>query len=228
MFIRLLSGRMVTRTWYSIPPQDSQKCADNGLEGFSAMQVAGAQYNTTIYTYGDPSADVDRTLKTAYKNTSEQAHEESGDQASISSTGREKAASWTGLARPLSEEEQSEVAELKQRDRRVRAHEQAHLAAAGNLARGGAHFEYKTGPDGARYAVGGEVNLDTSAVEGDPQATLRKAERIRRAALAPADPSAQDRRVAADASAMALRAQRELSQQNEPATGKGSIIDRRG
>ncbi len=115
----------------------------------------------------------------------------------------------------LSEEEQKEVRKLKDKDRRVRAHEQAHLSAAGGLARSGAKFEYQTGPDGQRYAVGGEVSIDTSAVEGDPQATLRKAERIRRAALAPADPSAQDRAVAAEAAAMAAEAQQDLGQNEE-------------
>jgi hypothetical protein len=56
--------------------------------------------------------------------------------------------------RELSEEEQEVVAELKKRDREVREHEQAHLASAGQYARGGAQFEYQTGPDGHRYAVG--------------------------------------------------------------------------
>jgi hypothetical protein len=113
----------------------------------------------------------------------------------------------------LTEEEQQEVKELKQRDREVRAHEQAHLAAAGNLANGRAQFEYTAGPDGQRYATGGEVSIDTSP-EKDPQDTITKAARIRQAALAPADPSAQDRRVAAEASAMAAEAQQELSQTN--------------
>lgn len=121
----------------------------------------------------------------------------------------------------LTEEEKSEVRDLQKRDRQVRAHEQAHLAAAAGLARSGAKFEYESGPDGKRYAVGGEVDIDTSAEEGDPQATIRKAQRIRRAAMAPADPSAQDRRVAAEAAAMAVKAQQELNQQNGAQTEEG-------
>jgi hypothetical protein len=96
------------------------------------------------------------------------------------------------------------------RDREVRAHEQAHLAGAGGIARGGASFSFATGPDGKRYAVGGEVSIDTSAVDGDPSATLIKAEQIRRAALAPAQPSAQDLLVASQATAMANEARAEL------------------
>lgn len=105
-----------------------------------------------------------------------------------------------------------ELADLKARDQQVRAHEAAHLAAAGGLARGGASYTYQRGPDGGVYAVGGEVSIDTSPVPGNPAATLAKAQQIQAAAMAPADPSSQDRSVAAAASAMAARAQRDLQQ----------------
>lgn len=113
----------------------------------------------------------------------------------------------------LSEAELREIEQLKRRDAEVRAHEQAHMGAAGNLVRSGASFDYETGPDGKRYAVGGEVTIDTSKVSGDPQATLIKAQKIRRAASAPADPSPQDRSVAAEASRMEAQARVEISQQ---------------
>jgi len=115
----------------------------------------------------------------------------------------------------LSESDLKIVSELKQRDAEVKAHEAAHLAAAGGIATGGASFEYQQGPDGIRYAIGGEVNIDTSAVPGDPAATLRKADIIRRAALAPAEPSGQDQQVAASATAMAAQAQIQLLQKNQ-------------
>ena len=110
-------------------------------------------------------------------------------------------------------EHQSKINELKNRDREVRAHEAAHKAAAGSLAKGGASFSYTRGPDGKLYAVGGEVSIDTSRVAGDPQATLQKANLIRAAALAPAQPSAQDRAVAAQAGIMAAEARAELAEQ---------------
>ena len=113
----------------------------------------------------------------------------------------------------LSESELQEIEELKRRDAEVKAHEQAHLAAAGNLAKGAVNFDYETGPDGNRYAVGGDVSIDTSEVPGDPQATLLKAQRIRRAANAPADPSPQDRSVAAEASRMEVNARAEISEE---------------
>ncbi|RMF77562.1 MAG: hypothetical protein D6744_11220 [Planctomycetota bacterium] len=115
--------------------------------------------------------------------------------------------------RELSEQEQAKVRELKQRDAEVRRHEAAHQAAAGPYAAGGPSFEYERGPDGHNYAVGGEVQIDTSPIEGDPEATIRKMQQVRAAALAPAEPSAQDRKVAAQAAAAAQQAQAELATQ---------------
>jgi len=115
----------------------------------------------------------------------------------------------------LTEEEKKQVQELKERDAEVRAHEQAHLAAAGSLSQGGASFEYQKGPDGGSYAIGGEVSIDTSKVAGDPAATIEKAQRIRRAAQAPAEPSSTDRAVAASASAMEAEARKELAAENQ-------------
>ncbi len=115
----------------------------------------------------------------------------------------------------LDDQEQKQVADLKRRDREVRAHESAHMAAGSGLVRGGASFEYERGPDGKNYAVGGEVSIDSSAVAGDPEATLAKAQKIRAAALAPADPSGQDRRVAAQATQMAAEARMEMAKERQ-------------
>jgi len=113
--------------------------------------------------------------------------------------------------------EQLEIAELAGRDREVRAHEQAHAAVGGSYA-GAPTYSFKRGPDGQRYAVGGEVSIDVSPIPNDPEATLRKMEIVQRAALAPAEPSAQDLRVAAQAQALAAQARAELAvQQREEA-----------
>lgn len=109
------------------------------------------------------------------------------------------------------EQEQAELQELKQRDQEVRNHEQAHMAQGGQHS-GAVSYEYQTGPDGVRYAVGGEVPIDVSEVSDDPEATLEKMMQIQRAALAPADPSSQDRQVAAQAGQKAAQAINELSQ----------------
>lgn len=121
----------------------------------------------------------------------------------------------------LSQAEKQLVNQLKQRDTRVRNHEMSHLAAAGALAMSGASYEYQKGPDGKKYAVGGEVHIDTAPVPGDPEATLQKMQQVKRAALAPADPSSQDRRVAAKATAAAAKARAEimyLTAENTPSS----------
>lgn len=112
----------------------------------------------------------------------------------------------------LSEAEQAQLVELSARDREVRAHEAAHANAGGRFA-GSASFSYQRGPDGQNYAVGGEVAISTGTIAGDPQATIQKAQIVRRAALAPAQPSSQDRAVAAQAAALELAARNELQLQ---------------
>jgi hypothetical protein len=114
----------------------------------------------------------------------------------------------------LSPEERAQVGELEERDREVRAHEEAHRQAGGQYVRGGPSFKYEVGPDGRRYAVDGEVQIDTTPVRGDPEATIQKMKQVRQAALAPADPSAQDRRVAAQAMAAERQARAELMRQH--------------
>jgi len=99
--------------------------------------------------------------------------------------------------------------QLSSRDREVRAHEQTHAAIGGTYA-GAPRFELTSGPDGRMYATSGEVSIDTSPVENDPQATLEKAQVIIRAALSVTDPSAADRQIAAEAKSLALRALSDL------------------
>lgn len=110
----------------------------------------------------------------------------------------------------LTEDQKKDVQELKKRDTEVKQHEQAHMSAAGGLARGGPKYEYETGPDGQQYAKAGHVNIDTSK-EKEPQKTIEKAQAVKRAALAPSDPSGQDRKVAAQATQMETEARAQLS-----------------
>ena len=89
----------------------------------------------------------------------------------------------------LDEHEQREVERLKARDR-------------------------ERGPDGVSYATGGEVGIDTSAGR-TPEETLQRARIIRAAAMAPAEPSGQDRAVAAKAAQMETQARAEMAQQDD-------------
>jgi len=115
----------------------------------------------------------------------------------------------------FSEQDQKKLEKLKKRDAEVKQHENAHAAAAGQYAVGGPHYKTVTGPDGRQYAIGGDVSIDTSEIPDDPEATIRKAQIIRRAALAPKEPSSQDRRVAAEASKMEAKARRELAEKKK-------------
>ncbi len=107
----------------------------------------------------------------------------------------------------LTEEEEEIVEELEKRDAEVRAHENAHAAAGAGIT-GRPSYEYTVGPDGKQYAIGGSVQIETSPVSNDPEATIAKADKIRTAALAADSPSAQDYAVASAASQMKAEAQK--------------------
>ena len=116
----------------------------------------------------------------------------------------------------LDQQELAQLQQLKRRDVEVRAHEQAHLSAAGQYARGGASFTLQKGPDGVSYAIGGEVGIDV-AKEATPAATITKMQTVKRAALAPANPSGADKRIAAQAGAKEAQARQELFQVQQEA-----------
>jgi hypothetical protein len=148
-----------------------------------------------------PNDDVERDrVEAGVKNTATDA------------ASNNEAAANASIEKEQQQKEREQVGELAARDREVRAHEQAHAAVAGQYA-GTTTYSYERGPDGVSYAVGGEVSIDTSPIPGDPEATLRKAQQLQRAANAPADPSSQDARVAAQSVQMEQQARIELSKQ---------------
>lgn len=153
-----------------------------------------------------------------------------GDVLTLSAEGRQQAAAGKaveGQEQPkkssstaaesstiLNEVELKELRRLKSRDQEVRSHEQAHLSAAGRYAAGGASFSYQKGPDGNKYAVGGEVPIDISP-EKTPEETVRKMQVVKKAALAPANPSAADRQIAAQAGMAEARARQEMLKEDQ-------------
>ncbi len=178
---------------------------------YSQIQRASSSY---------PAGKADNTP--AHAHESEESHSNSyQDSLSLSPAGKEIArqqASEIANQEPLTDEELLKLTELKQRDSEVRTHEQAHISAAGAYASGGASFSFTTGPNGKRYATGGEVSIDMSK-EDSPAATILKMQKVRRAALAPANPSSADRSIAAQASAKESQARKELQDQ-ETSTSK--------
>ncbi len=105
---------------------------------------------------------------------------------------------------------QRDAARLKQTEEKIRTHEAAHMSAGGAFA-GGVTYVYSKGPDGRMYVSGGEVPIQ--APEGKtPEETAHNMEIVRRAALAPADPSGQDVAVAALATQIEGRARAAIRQ----------------
>ncbi|MEP7705623.1 putative metalloprotease CJM1_0395 family protein [Paraglaciecola sp. 25GB23A] len=130
------------------------------------------------------------------------------DNASEQSAGREDA---ENRQKEQQQADEAQVKELKQRDSEVRAHEQAHAAIGGQHA-ASPKYEYETGPDGRQYAVGGEVSINISS-GATPEETVRKMQQVQAAALAPAQPSAQDLRVASEAAQRSVEARNDIAQE---------------
>jgi hypothetical protein len=117
-------------------------------------------------------------------------------------------------SKKITPEQEKEISELEKRDHEVKTHENAHKSAGGSLVHGAAAYSYTTGPDGKQYAIGGEVKIDMSYDAQNPRETIQKMEQVKRAALAPAEPSAQDRSVASAASDIEQQAGSEIRAQS--------------
>lgn len=181
-----------------LEPVDSVSISAEARRLLSAM----SDIEFSSPSVNQPDADASEQSSRLASATADDANGQSPNESSLQARQRES-------------QEQAELQmlrELKQRDQEVKAHEQAHASVGGSLT-SSPTYTYQKGPDGVRYAVGGEVQIDVSPVNGDPQATLDKMQLVQRAALAPAEPSAQDRQVAAQASQQAAQAQADIQQQ---------------
>lgn len=175
--------------------------------------IRKAQMPAEIYTR--PRRSADTTTPPLNQDSAEEAEpqaEEAQQRRSAEEQIVASRAQRNEQDQALAEAELQQIRELKQRDQEVRAHEQAHVSTGGSHV-GSADFTYQQGPDGVRYAVGGEAPVDLTEVASDPDATLAKMEQVQRAALAPVEPSSQDRQVAAQAGQIAAQALSELSDQ---------------
>ncbi len=192
------------RAVVSVASADEQSAASQStrpadpLTGLSNQNLAGGLIALLQETDDRPS-----TPANGPANGNTQASGDAEDGASASETGEDgtpgvapQAGGNTIGPSGLTPEQQQVVQELVQTDAEVRRHEQAHAAAGGPYA-GAPSYDYTRGPDGRLYAVGGDVQIDVAAIPGNPEATIQKMQLVRRAALAPANPSPQDQRVAA-------------------------------
>ena len=158
---------------------------------------------------GEPSKDQVSLSKEGKSLSSSQEATRTSEQDNKAPTDTKQPKAKGSDQLSLDEPELRQVQELQQRDAEVRTHEQAHLSTAGQYASGGPSFSYQTGPNGKRYAVGGSVPIDIGK-ESTPAATIIKMRTVKRAALAPANPSAADRQIAAKASMQEMKAMQEL------------------
>lgn len=186
----------------------------------SVSSASFASYGRSSHSQGDRTSDAFR------------APDEELDPKDALRNAKQKKAEKESAANPqqLDEAEKKQVEDLKKRDAEVRAHEQAHMAAAGSLAQGGPNYVFQIGPDGRQYAIGGSVKIDTSP-GNTPEETARKAQQIRAAALAPADPSGQDLKVAAAAASMEVEAASKeagKTEKDSPKFGRSSGSDTDG
>lgn len=185
--------------------------ADSGL-GSESDRVRSPGQTPQPVTYERPVQQPPPQGAESQENVQnqEQASAQDQDNAEDPSAGRQSAQERQEAQQEAADRQ--EVQELKDRDREVRAHEQAHAAVGGQYA-GSPSYEFETGPDGQRYAVGGEVSIDISE-ESSPEDTVRKMEQVRAAALAPNEPSPQDFRVASEATQKAAEARAEVARES--------------
>jgi len=174
----------------------------------NANQIATPQENK-----GSSQSDSEIIAETERVEDSKQKTNK--EVSEIDSTSYSNSHSSNDQSQTYSEAELAVISSLKTRHDEVNTHEQAHAAAGGQYA-GSPNYSYQTGPDGVKYAVSGEVSIDTSPIEGDPDATLKKAQQVKAAALAPAQPSSQDIKVAAEVDQMATQARSDILAENRP------------
>jgi hypothetical protein len=194
----------------------------------SVFSSQGVVVPSTEYVPADPGGDEAPVQAAPVRNDFPVHFEQAATRLELSAravkAAEEAAKKRTATKEELTPEEEKVVEKLKERDAEVRRHEQAHVAAAAGHAVGGPQYEYQTGPDKKQYAVGGHVDIDMTPVSGNPEATLQKAQAIRRSATSPAEPSGADQAVAAQAVKMAMDATREIAEKraSESASARGS------
>ncbi len=109
---------------------------------------------------------------------------------------------------------QKAIEQLKSRDKEVRIHEMSHSTNPELIKIGSAQFDYTIGPDGKAYATGGRVTLSTGSSK-TPEEALAKAEALKRASMAPGEPSSQDFQALNAAQSMEYEARNQIYTENK-------------
>ena len=213
-----MARREATRRDLFEPVKESEKSGAEKalLSDEKARQAGSSNAPVNLYDANGKDNETQQAIAGRQQRSSDE------QQSSDGQPGDEQNPQQEAKQQQQEQQEQQEVQQLQSRDQEVRSHEQAHAAVGGRYA-GAPSYSYGLGPDGKQYAVGGEVQIDVAPVAGDPQATVQKMQQVRAAALAPAEPSAADRRIAAQAAQQQVQAQAELVQQNTPEVEKPKL-----
>lgn len=173
--------------------------------GLTALQNIGTNYSIRVSDKELLIYEEDKSRKVE-KSDSQKLQEESKQKKQPQAT------------EELSQDEKRLVNELQARDSEVRAHEAAHQS--GGASTGGASYTYQQGPDGKMYAIGGEVSVSMRS-GSTPEETIRNAQAVIAAAMAPSDPSGQDLAVASSARVMIMKAEQQKAKElQEELSGK--------
>lgn len=199
----------------NIPSNFANAITPFSNQGGSPVGEESPEARNTSFKPVEESAETSRTQARRdadeLREPASQVEERSQGEDQRRDQQRERRAQEERVAQAQEAEDRREIDRLSARDREVRAHEQAHQTAGGNLA-GAASYQYERGPDGVRYAVAGEVPIRLSNGNDNPRETLEIARPVQRAALAPAEPSVQDRQVAAQAAQIEQEALRDIAE----------------
>ena len=191
---------------------DSQQGASQKGLGSEADKAKSPGQPPAPVTYERPQVQTE--LQAAFQNVFGQQKDNAQDESAGKQGAQDR------QQEQQEKQDTAEVEQLKARDQEVRVHEQAHASTGGQYA-GAPQYEYTTGPDNKRYVTDGEVSIDVSE-EKMPEETLKKMEQVRAAALAPAEPSSQDLKVAAEASQKATEARSEIAKGQTETASAGS------
>lgn len=181
-------------------------------------QIKGSAIKTDLLILSDEAKAMrlqeseEDAVQQSSSNLSSEDHEHDHDHAHDDDDDHEGLSKKAALNNELSKEELKAVRDLQVRDRQVRAHEQAHVSASGRIATSAPNYEFETGPDGRKYAVGGSVSYNVPPAS-TPKEELLLAQQLRRMALAPMDPSPKDRATAAKAAVKEAKANREIREE---------------
>ncbi len=213
-------GTTNSATYYQATPTEREKRQINSANGIPASPSQPAERKQTESSQavevklGKDSTDNKQPEFKPYNTTGRLEGDKQKDKTAIASNNAQ-----TALPDKKKAEDpqiQQVISQLKSIEEKVKAHEAAHKSSG--AATGPISYTYTRGPDGKNYITGGEVPISIST-GSTPEETIARMQQVIQAALAPADPSPQDRAVASQASNIKLQAQQEKAQQSNPQTG---------